>query len=152
MVKGSDYGFVGNRSTTKDQYVAYTSTGTGTTWLPTGPLGDTSSGPDFIPTVGPGGNVIAVGNTNRTKTGQQALLVKADTAGDLEPVSLSAIPGGLIPEETVQSIAVTGSIRSPWAARTATRRSGGAYRAVPGAWSPRWPWRPPTRTWPGCPP
>ena len=89
--------------------MAYTSTGTGTTWLPTGALSDTSSGPDFIPAVGPGGTVIAVGYTNRTNTSQQALFVKADTAGHVQPVSLAAIPGGLIPEEAVKSIAVAGS-------------------------------------------
>jgi len=107
VVKGSDYGFVVT-GRTSSQYVAYTSVGTGAAWRPTGPLGDTSSGPDFTPTVGPGGAVIAAGNTNRTRTGQQALIIKADTAGDLQPVSLAAIPGGLVPEETVQSTAVAG--------------------------------------------
>jgi serine/threonine protein kinase len=109
VVKGSDYGFVVTGSTTKNQYVAYTSTGTGTTWLPTGALSDTSSGPNFVPAVGPGGTVIAVGYTNRTNTSQQALFVKADTAGHVQPVSLAAIPGGLIPEEAVKSIAVARS-------------------------------------------
>jgi len=108
VVKGSDYGFVVTGHT-RDQYVAYTSTGTGTRWLPTGPLGSTSSGPSLTPAVGPGGNVIAVGKTNATRTNQQGLLIKADTAGNLEPVSLSSIQGGLIPEETVQSIAVAGN-------------------------------------------
>ena len=53
--------------------------------------------------------VIAAGSTNRSKTSQQGLLIKADTAGDLQPVSLAAIPGGLIPEETVNSTAVAGN-------------------------------------------
>ena len=107
VVKGSDYGFVviGH---TRGQYVAYTSTGTGARWLPTGPLGSTARGPNLTPAVGPGGNVIAVGKTNATRTNQQGLLIKADTAGNLGPVSLSSIPGGLIPEETVQSVAVAG--------------------------------------------
>ena len=109
-VKGSDYGFVVTGHT-KGQYVAYTATGTGTRWLPTGPLGDTSSGPDFNPVVGPGGNVIAAGNTNSTRTGQEGLLLKAGTAGNIEPVSLSAIPGGLVPEETVHGTAVAGSVQ-----------------------------------------
>ena len=108
VVKGSDYGFVvvGH---TRDQYVAYTSTGTGTKWLPTGSLGSTSSGPGFTPAVGPGGSVIAAGSTNSTRTNQQGLLIKADTAGHQQPVSLSSIQGGLVPEETVSSVAVAGN-------------------------------------------
>ena len=47
-VKGSDYGFVVTGHT-KGKYVAYTSTGAGARWLPTGPLGGTSNGPDFNP-------------------------------------------------------------------------------------------------------
>ena len=45
VVKGGNDGFVVT-GTVKSQsvYVAYTSTGTGTTWRPTGSLGDTSSG------------------------------------------------------------------------------------------------------------
>ncbi|HEY3649100.1 MAG TPA: protein kinase [Streptosporangiaceae bacterium] len=108
VVKGSDYGFVvvGH---TRDQYVAYTSTGTGRKWLPTGSLGSTSSGPGFTPAVGPDGSVIAAGSTNSTRTNQQGLLIKADTAGHQQPVSLSSIQGGLVPEETVSSIAVAGN-------------------------------------------
>ena len=108
VVKGGDYGFVVTGHTT-DQYVAYTSTGTGTKWRPTGPLGSTSSGPGFTPAIGPGGNVIAAGKTNATRTNQQGLLIKADTAGHLEPVSLGSIQGGLIPEEAVNSVAVAGN-------------------------------------------
>jgi hypothetical protein len=109
-VKGSDYGFVVTGSA-NGKYVAYTSTGAGGRWLPTGPLGGTSNGPDFNPAAGPGGRVVAAGNTNSTRTGQEGLLIKADTAGNLEPVSLSAIPGGLVPEETVQGTAVAGSVQ-----------------------------------------
>ena len=108
VVKGSDYGFV-VAGHTRDQYVAYTSTGTGARWLPTGPLGSTSSGPGFTPAVGPGGTVIAAGSTNSTRTNQQGLLIKAGTTGNPEPVSLSSIQGGLIPEEAVNSVAVAGN-------------------------------------------
>ena len=108
-VKGSDYGFVVTGHT-KGQYVAYTATGTGARWLPTGPLGDTSSGPDFNPAVGPGGSVIAAGNTNSTRTGQEGRPIGGHR-GNLEPVSLSAIPGGLVPEETVTSTAVSGRVQ-----------------------------------------
>jgi len=109
-VKGSDYGFVVTGHT-RNQYVAYASTGTGTTWRPTGPLGDLSSGPDFTATAGPGGTVVAVGNTNRTRTGQQALIIRADTAGKLQPVSLAAIQGGMIPEVAVNGTAVAGGVQ-----------------------------------------
>ena len=109
-VKGSDYGFVVT-GRTPDRYVAYTSPGTGTRWLPTGPLGGTSDGPGFIAAVGPGGSVVAAGSTNPGKTSQQALLIKADTAGDVQPVSLTAIPGGFIPEEAVKSTAVAGNVQ-----------------------------------------
>jgi hypothetical protein len=109
-VKGSDYGFVVTGHT-KGQHVAYTSTGTGARWLPTAPLGDTSNGPDFNPALGADGTVIAAGKTNSTRTGQEGLLIKADTAGNIAPVSLSAIPGGLIPEEKVRSTATAGSVQ-----------------------------------------
>ena len=108
VVKGSDYGFVVTGHTS-NQYVAYTSTDTGTRWLPTGPLGSRSDGPGFTPAVGPGGRVIAAGSTNASKTSQQGLLFEADTAGDPQPVPLTAIPGGLIPEEAVNSTAVAGN-------------------------------------------
>jgi serine/threonine protein kinase len=108
VVKGSDYGFVVS-GRTRDQYVAYTSTGNGTRWLPTGSLGSTASGPSLTPAVGPGGTVIAAGKTNATRTSQQGLLIKADTAGNRESVPLGSIPGGLIPEEAVESIAVAGN-------------------------------------------
>src|SRR5262249_59724189 len=88
VVKGSDYGFVVTGHTDK-HYVAYTSPGTGTKWLPTGTLGRTSDGGPLTPAVGPGGNVIAAGSTNSAKTGQEARLIKADTARDLQQVSLS---------------------------------------------------------------
>ena len=109
-VKGSDYGFVVTGHT-QGQYVAYTSTGTGARWLPTAPLGDTSNGPGFNPALGADGSVIAAGNTNSTRTGQEGLLIKADTAGNITPVSLSAIPGGLIPEEKVRSTAKVGNVQ-----------------------------------------
>jgi hypothetical protein len=108
-VKGSDYGFVVTGHT-KGQYVAYTSTSTGTRWLPTAPLGDTSNGPDFNPALGAEGTVIAAGNTNSTRTGQEGLLIKADTAGNIAPVSLSAIPGGLVPEAKVRGTATAGGV------------------------------------------
>jgi hypothetical protein len=108
VVKGSDYGFVVTGHT-KDQYVAYTSAGTGTTWQPTGALGSTSSGPGFTPAVGPGGHVVAAGSTNSTRTNQLGLLIKADTAGHVNSVPLGSVQGGLVPEEAVNSVAAAGN-------------------------------------------
>ena len=107
-VKGSDYGFVAT-GRTGNRYVAYTSTGTGARWLPTGPLGRPSDGAGFSATVGPGGSVIAAGSTSSSTVSQQALIIKAATAGDPKPVSLTATQNGIIPEETVKSTAVAGN-------------------------------------------
>jgi len=94
VVKGSNYGFVVTGLTSKDQYVAYVGTGTGTSWLPTGSLGAASSvsGAGLVPTVGPGRNVVAVGSTNATKLSQQAVLVEANTAGHVHSYPLTAVP------------------------------------------------------------
>ena len=108
VVKGSQYGFVVTGTTSTNQYVAYTSTGAGATWQPTGSLGDHSAGPDLSATLGPGGTVVAVGRQNRTATGQQAVFVTADRAGHVWPVSLARGPGGLIPEVAVHGTAVAG--------------------------------------------
>jgi hypothetical protein len=105
-VKGSNYGFVVTGMTTAGKIVAYTSTGVGTTWRPTGVLGDTSGESVPTATVGPDSNVVAVGSTNGSKTEQQAMFVEADTAGNITPVSLTGIAGGTIPEVTVNSTAV----------------------------------------------
>ena len=105
VVKGSNYGFVVTGQAA-GQYVAYTSTGTGTTWPQTGSLGATSDGPGLAATVGPGSNVIAVGSTSKTKIGQQAVFLQASTQGNVTPVPLASIPGGLIPEVAVNSTAI----------------------------------------------
>jgi serine/threonine protein kinase len=109
VVKGGNDGFVVT-GTVKSQsiYVAYTGTGTGTTWRPTGSLGDTSSGGTPSAAVGLNSTVIAIGSTYASNVGQQAVFLKATTAGNVSPVSLSAIPGGLIPEVAVNSTFVAG--------------------------------------------
>ncbi len=107
VVKGSNYGFVvTGQASAQGQYVAYTSTGTGTTWQQTGGLGAISDGSPLAATVGPDGNVVAVGSENKTRTGQQAVLLKANTAGNVEPVSLTSIKGGVVPEIAVNSTAI----------------------------------------------
>ena len=108
VVKGSRYGFVVTGTTSKNHYVAYTSTGAGVTWQPTGSLGDRAAGPDLSATLGPGGTVVAVGSQSRTATGQQAVFVTADRAGHVWPVSLARVPGGLIPEVAVHGTVVAG--------------------------------------------
>jgi hypothetical protein len=93
VVKGSNYGFVVTGTTVQNQAVAYTSTGTGGNWRPTGSLGDASSeSNNLVPTVAPGGNVVAVGSTKATSTSQQAVLVEANTAGNVRSVPLATIP------------------------------------------------------------
>jgi serine/threonine protein kinase len=91
VVKGSNDGFVVT-GTTQNRYVAYTSTGTGTDWRPTGSLGGVSSESSLVPTVAPGGNVVAVGSTDGTATSQQAVLVEANTTGNVRSVPLASIP------------------------------------------------------------
>ena len=107
VVKGSDYGFVVTGTNAVGNYLAYTSTGTGTTWLPTGSLGTKasySSSPSA--TVAPANTVIAAGSAAVGQTGQQPVLLEATTAGRVRPVSLASIPGAVIPEVAVKSLAV----------------------------------------------
>ena len=113
VVKGITNGFVVTGTTTAGQIVAYTSTGTGGTWLPTGSLGDT--GAESVPsaTVGAGGAVIAVGSTSGGTLGKQPVFLTASKAGAVRPVSLTAIsggvvPGGVVPELTVNALATAG--------------------------------------------
>jgi serine/threonine protein kinase len=107
VVKGSKNGFVVTGTVaSQKKYVAYASKGTGTTWLPTGTLGNTSSGPIPSATIGPGGTVIAVGYTYSTKTSQRAVFIEAHPEGKASAVPVADIPGGLIPEVAVKGTAV----------------------------------------------
>ncbi len=106
VVKGSVYGFVVAGTSAAGQLVAYTSTGAGGTWQPTGPLGEAADESVVGATVAPEGTIIAVGYTTRSKIGQQAMLLEATTAGAVHQVSLAGIPGGVIPELTVNGLAV----------------------------------------------
>ena len=109
MVKGSAYGFVVTGTDAAGHYVAYTSTGDGTSWRPTGSLGS-PAGYASVPaaTVGPGGTVIAAGSTAASKVSQQAVLLQATTAGAVRPVPLASIPGAVIPEVAVKALAAAG--------------------------------------------
>ena len=97
VVKGGNDGFVVTGTVNSQNiYVAYTSTGTGTTWRPTGSLGDTSSEPLPSAAVGPDSTVIAIGSTYASNVSQQAVFLTANTAGKVTPISLVAIPGGFL--------------------------------------------------------
>jgi hypothetical protein len=105
VVKGGTNGFVVTGTTTAGQIVAYTSTGTGGTWLPTGSLGDAKAESVKSATLGAGGTVIAVGATSGDTLGKQAVFLTASRAGAVRPVSLAAIPGGIVPELAVNALA-----------------------------------------------
>jgi Protein kinase domain len=108
VVKGSTNGFVVTGTTTAGQIVAYTSTGTGGSWLPTGSLGYASAESVASATVGAGGAVIAVGSTSGGTPGKQPVFLTASQAGAVRPVSLTAIPGGVVPELAVNALAAAG--------------------------------------------
>jgi Protein kinase domain len=106
VVKGSANGFVVTGTASAGQIVAYTSTGTGGTWQPTGSLGAASAESVQSATVGTGGSVIAVGATSGGV--KRPVFVMAGKAGTVRPVSLTAISGGVVPELTVNGLATAG--------------------------------------------
>ena len=106
VVKGSVYGFVVAGTSAAGRLVAYTSTGDGASWQPTGPLGDAADESVVGATVAPAGTIVAVGYTAASKIGRQAMLVEANTAGNVRPISLAGIPGGVIPELTTGGLAI----------------------------------------------
>jgi hypothetical protein len=106
LVKGSDYGFVVAGTDAAGQIVAYTSTGTGTSWQPTGALGDAADASVVGATVAPTGAIVAVGYTAGSKASQQPVFLEANTAGSVRPISLAGIPGATVPELTVDGLAV----------------------------------------------
>jgi hypothetical protein len=105
VVKGSVNGFVVTGTTGAGQIVAYTSTGTGGTWQPTGSLGPAAAENVESATVGGGGAVMAVGHASPSKISQQPVFLEASKTGTVRPVSLTAISGGIVPELTVNGLA-----------------------------------------------
>ena len=106
LVKGSDYGFVVAGTSAAGQLVAFTAAGTGTTWPPTGSLGDagTRVRGRRDGRVGRGDRRRRV---HRARPGrQQPVFLAANAAGRVRPVSLAGIPGGSIPELAVNGLAV----------------------------------------------
>ena len=108
VVKGSDYGFVVTGTTAEGQLVGYTSTGTGTTWLPTGPLGNATTESVVGATAAPAGTIVAVGYTAASKVSQQPVFLEAGTDGTVRSISLAGVTGAAIPEMAVNSTAVSG--------------------------------------------
>ena len=108
LVKGSDYGFVVSGITAAGQIVAYTSTGTGSTWQATAPLGAAVGQTVDGVTVGARGTVIAVGSASASRTGQRPVFEEATTAGRVSKVPLAGIPGAIVPELAVNSLAAAG--------------------------------------------
>ena len=106
VVKGSNNGFVVTGTASQNIYVAYTSTGTGSTWQATGSLGDTAGGPVPTAAAGPHGTATIVGATAGTNLSQQPVFLEANAAGTIRSVAISGIPGSLIPEAAVNSTAV----------------------------------------------
>jgi hypothetical protein len=106
LVKGSDYGFVVAGTDAAGQIVAYTGTGTGTSWQPTAALGEAADASVVGATVAPAGAIVAVGYTAGSKASQQPVFLEANTAGSVRPISLAGIPGGTVPELTVDGLAV----------------------------------------------
>ena len=111
LVKGSDYGFVVTGTSASGQLVGYTSTGTGTTWLPTGLLGNAAAESVVGATVASAGTIVAVGYTAASKLGQQPVFLEASTDGSVRPVQLAGIAGAAIPEMAIHSTAVADGVQ-----------------------------------------
>ena len=109
LVKGSNYGFVVTGASAAGRILAYTSTGTGTSWQPTAPLGNAASETVSGATVAPSGTIIAIGGTDASQVSQQPVILEA-LAGDgmVQQISLTGIPGAVVPELTVNGLAVAG--------------------------------------------
>jgi hypothetical protein len=88
--------------------VAYTSTGTGSTWRPTAPLGAAAGQTVDGATVAPASTIIAIGATAASKVSQQPVFLEANTAGSVRPVPLASIPGATVPELAVNGLAIAG--------------------------------------------
>ncbi len=91
--------------------MAYTSTGAGANWLPTGPLGNAAAESVVGATVAPAGTILAIGYTAASKVSQQPVFLEASTDGSVRPVSLAGVAGASIPEMAVNSTAVAGGLQ-----------------------------------------
>ena len=109
LVKGSGYGFVVTGASATGRILAYTSTGTGTSWQPTAPLGAAASERVSGATVARGGTIIAIGSTAASKVSQRPVFLEAIGGnGMVRQISLTGIPGAVVPELTVNGLATAG--------------------------------------------
>jgi hypothetical protein len=108
LVKGSQYGFVVTGVSAAGQILAYTSSGTGTGWRPSPPLGNAASEAVDGATVGPGGAIVAVGSTAAGSAGQQPVFFEVTTGGQVRQLPLAGIPGAVVPEAAVNGLAIAG--------------------------------------------
>ena len=109
VVRGSGDGFAVTGADAAGNYVAYSSTGSTASWRPTTSLGPVASY-QSVPsaTVGAGGTVTVAGSTAASRVSQQAVLLQATGAGAVRPIPLARIPGAVVPELKVNSLAVAG--------------------------------------------
>ena len=106
LVKGSEFGFVVAGASTAGQLVAFTSSGTGGTWQQTGSLGNADTQSVVGATVASAGTIVAVGYTSPSKVSQRPVFLDATAAGSVHPVPLASMPGGTIPELSVNGLSV----------------------------------------------
>ncbi len=109
VVKGTDEGFVVAGQTATGHIVAYTSTGAGDAWQPTGSLGQAAAESVTSVTLAPGGTVVAVGATRGSTVSQQPVVLEATTAGTVRPVLVQGGAAGVVPELAVNGTAVSPS-------------------------------------------
>jgi hypothetical protein len=133
VVKGSAYGFVVTGTSAAGQLVAYTSTGAGTAWLPTGQLGSAAAQSVTGATVARAGTIIAIGSTALSRVSQQPVFLEASTDGTVRPVPVSAIAGAAIPEMKINSTAVADGVQI--AVGSANGYPAVWRRAVGGTWT-----------------
>ena len=109
-MRGSADGFAVTGVDAAGNYLAYSSSGSAASWLPTtslGPVASYQSAPSA--TVGAGGTVTVAGSTAASRVSQQAVLLQATRAGAVRPVPLARIPGAVVPEVMVNSLAMAGA-------------------------------------------
>jgi len=112
-VKGGSGGFAVTGQTAAGAIVAYTSTGVGASaaWTSTGALGAAASESMLSPAVAAGGTVVAAGSTDASEVGQQAVLLEANRAGNVQTVPLADLPGAVVPELAMNGMAAAGDVQ-----------------------------------------
>ena len=104
VVKGDNLGFVVAGQNDAGQLVAYLSSDNGATWRPTATLGNAAAESVVGAAVAHGENVLAIGATAATQSGQRPVFLAANTGGT-HPI---ALPGAEPPELAVNGVATSG--------------------------------------------